>query len=213
VATNGAELQEKALEVHQRLLGGDPVAPADAAELLLDQVAGRLRYKWPDVVYTDACSDAAVEVLVTYLADPSRYQPSRSSLVGWLVMQAHRDLINDYDSKPKRFERLWLVESALPVDPNTGETPRLDEQVASFDTVPVIDGSSVLAAVREAFPDERDRRLIWLMCIEENHSTEAAAEVLEITDLPSAQQTAEVKRRKDRIMRHLRRLGLDKRDE
>lgn len=213
MATGGAELQERALKVHQRLLRSDPVAPADAAELLLDPVVAHLQYKWPDIVYTDACRDAAVDVLVTYLADPSRYQPTRSSLVGWLVMQAHRDLVNDYDSRPKRFERLWLVESALPVDPDTGETPRLDEQVASFDTVSEIDGSSALAAVREAFPDEHDRRLIWLMCIEENHSTEAAAEVLEITDLPLAQRTAQVKRRKDRIMRRLRRLGLDKRDE
>jgi hypothetical protein len=128
-------------------------------------------------------------------------------------MQAHRDLINDYDSRPKRFERLWLVESALPVDPSTGETPRLGEQVPSFDTVPEIDGSTVLAAVRQAFPDERDRRLIWLMCIEGSHATEEAAEVLGLTGLPPAERTAEVKRRKDRIMRRLRRLGLDKRDE
>jgi RNA polymerase sigma-70 factor, ECF subfamily len=213
MATSRADLQERALEVHQRLLGGDPIAPADAAELLLDPVVARLRYKWPDVVYTDACRDAAVDVFVTYLAHPNRYQPTQSSLVGWLVMQADHDLINDYDSRPKRFERLWLVESALPVDPNTGETLRLDEQVPSFDPVPDIGGASVWAAVREAFPDERDRRLIWLMCIEEEHSTEAAAEVLGIMGQPPAERTAEVKRRKDRIMRRLRRLGLDQRDE
>ena len=213
MVTSGAELQGKALEVHQRLLRDDPVAPADAVELLLDPVVAYLRYKWPDIVYTDDCRDAAVEVLVTYLADPSRYQPTQSSLVGWLVMQAHRDLINDYDSRPKRFERLWLVESALPVDPDTGETPRLGEQVPSFDTVPEIDGSTVLAAVREAFPDERDRRLIWLMCIEGSHSTEDTAEVLGLSGLPRAERTAEVRRHKDRVMRRLRRLGLDKRDE
>ncbi len=116
MAASGSELQLQALLVQQRLLRGDPVAPADAAELLLDPVVAHLQYKWPDIAYTDACRDAAVDVLVTYLADPSRYLPNQSSLVGWLVMQAHRDLINDYDSRPKRFERLWLVESALPVN-------------------------------------------------------------------------------------------------
>lgn len=208
MAASDAELWLEALDVHQRLLQGDPIASADAAELLLDPVVARLKRKWPGPAYSDACHDAAVDVLVMYFTDPSRYQPAQSSLVGWLVMQAHGDLLNDYASKPKQFERLWLVESALPVDPNTGEAPRVGDQVPSFDSLPEVDGSAVLAAVRDAFPNECDRQLIWLMCIEGSHSTEEAAKVLGLGGLSSAERTAEVKRHKDRVMRRLRRLGI-----
>ncbi len=213
MATRGSELRQQALEVHQRLLHGDPTASADAATLLLKPVVAHLRRKWPGLAYTDACHDAAIDVLVEYFADPSRYQPSRSSLVRWLVMQAHGDLLNDHASKPKQFERLWLVESALPADPSTGEVQRVGDQSPSFDTLPEVDGSTVLTAVRDAFPNERDRQLIWLMCIEGSHSTEEAAKVLGLAGLPPAERTAEVKRHKDRVMRRLRRLGLDDRDE
>ena len=208
MAASDAELWLKALDVHQRLLQGDPTASADAAELLLDPVVTRLKRKWPGTAYSDACHDAAVDVLVVYFTDPSRYKPAQSSLVGWLVMQAHGDLLNDYASKPKQFERLWLVESALPVDPNTGEVPRVGDQVPSFDTLPEVDGSAVLAAVRGAFPNECDRQLIWLMCIEGSHSTEEAAKVLGLDCLSGAERAAEVKRQKDRVMRRLRRLGI-----
>ncbi len=213
MAASEAELRQQALDVHERLLLGDPTASVDAAQLLLDPVVARLERKWPDPAYRDACHDAAVDVLVVYLADPSRYQPAQSSLVGWLVMQAHGDLLNDYASKPKQFERLWLVESALPADPSTGETPRVGDQIPSFDTLPEVDGSIVLAAVRDAFPNECDRQLIWLMCIEGSHSTEEAARVLGLDGLSPDDQTAEVKRHKDRVMRRLRRLGLGDRDE
>lgn len=213
MALGGAELQQQALSVHRRLLSGDPTAPADAAELLLDPLVARLNGRWPGLAHTDACHDAAVEVLVMYLVDPNRYDPNRASLVGWLVMQAHGDLKNDHASKLRRFERDWLVESELPPDPNTDAPPMVGDQVASHDTVLAVETSAVFAAVRAAFPDERDRQLIWLTCIEGSRSTDEAARVLGLENLPSAERTAQVKRAKDRVMRRLRRLGLDEKNE
>lgn len=205
----GAELQHQALSVHWRLLSGDPTASADAAELLLDPLVARLNGKWPGLTHTDACHDAAVEVLVMYLTGPHRYDPKRSSLVGWLVMQAHGDLKNAHASRPKRFEREWLVESALPPEPETDAPPTVGDQVASYDAVPAVDGPSVFAAVRAAFPDERDRQLIWLMCIQGSRSTDEAARVLGLEGLVPVERTTQVRRHKDRVMRRLRRLGLD----
>lgn len=127
MAVGAAELQQQALGVHQRLLSGDPTASAEAADLLLDPLVARLNGRWPGLAHTDACHDAAVEVLVTYLADPARYNPLQASLVGWLVMQAHGDLKNDHASRPKRFERAWLVESALPPDSDTSEPPTVGD--------------------------------------------------------------------------------------
>ena len=115
---DGAELQQRALDTHQRLLRRDPAASLDAADLLLDPLVKRLRTKWPGVTYLDACYDAAVEVIVTYLEAPDRYDPARSALLTWLSMQAHGDLLNDYASPQKAFERDWLVESALSREPD-----------------------------------------------------------------------------------------------
>ena len=213
MAVGAAELQQQALGLHQRLLRNDPTASADAAELLLDPLVARLSGRWPGLAHTDACHDTAVEVLVTYLADPTRYDQSRASLLGWLIMQAHADLKNDHASRSKRFERAWLVESALPLDSDTGEPPTVGEAVASLEPLPDVDGSLVLAAVRQAFPDTRDRQLIWLMCIEGSRSSDDAARVLGLEELAPSARAAEVKRHKDRVMRRLRRLGLEDQHE
>lgn len=213
MVTAGAHLQQQALVIHQRLLHGDPTASADAAGLLLGPLADRLCSKWPGPRYAEACHDAAVEVMVAYLAAPVRYDPARSALLTWLVMQAHCDLINAYNSPQQKFERDWVVESALVGGDDTQTPPPLGDQLPWLDPVPSLDTSRVLAAVREAFPDERDRRLIWLICVEGVHSTDAAAAVLGLTELPPTECAAAVKRNKDRVMRRLRRLGLDKHDE
>lgn len=209
----GAERQRQALAIHERLLHGDPTASLDASDLLLDALVARLRTRWPRLAHTDACHDAAVEVFVMYLQAPDRYDPTRSSLLGWLAMQAHGDLLNEYTSKQKGFERGWLVESEVPPKSDTGDAPRVGDQVRWFDKVPDLDGSTVLNAVRNAFPDERDRRLVWLMCIDGSRSTEEAAAILGLEHLQTEERVATVKRHKDRVMRRLRRLGLENRDE
>lgn len=209
MAAVGKELQQQALGLHQRLLNGDPTASADITDLLLGTVVKSLNGKWPGLVKSDACYDAAVEVLVTYLCDPGRYVPSRSSLLGWLVMQAHADLKNDHSSKPKRFERAWLLESSLPANPETGESRSLGDEVASFDEVPDVDASVVWTVLRQAFPDSRDRQLIWLMLVEGSRSSDEAARVLGLTEVAPDGRKAAVKRHKDRIMQRLRRLGLE----
>lgn len=208
------QLQQQALEIHHRLLRGDPTASLDAADLLLDPLVNRLRAKWPGQNYIDECHDAATEVIVIYLEAPQRYDPARSALLTWLTMQAHGDLLNAYASPQKRFERGWIVESDLARDDSGGDARvKLGDQLVWLDAVSDLDTSQVLASVRAAFPEEHDRRLIWLMCIEGIHSTDDAAAVLDLMHLPSQERTAEVKRHKDRVMRRLRRLGLDEGDE
>src|SRR2546421_12214161 len=95
MASGGMELQQHALGVHQRLVSGDPTASADMANLLLDTLVERLTARWPGLARTDACYDAAVEVFVTYLADPGRYDPAQSSPVAWPVMPGQCDVEDD----------------------------------------------------------------------------------------------------------------------
>ena len=62
-----------------------------------------------------------------------------------------------------------------------------------------------LAQIREAFPDERDRRAVLLLIADER-STEAFAEVWDVADLPRDERFAVVKRNKDRVKARIRRL-------
>jgi hypothetical protein len=61
------------------------------------------------------------------------------------------------------------------------------------------------AEVREALPDEKDRRAVLLL-MEGERSTDAFARVWGLEELPPDDRFAEVKRNKDRIKVRLRRL-------
>lgn len=211
MASHGIRLQEQALEIHQRLLLGDPTASLDATELLLAPLIARLQARWPTLDY-DTRYDAATEVLVQYLQAPTRYDAARASVLGWLTMQAHGDLTNAYHSKQRRFEQSWIVESDLPTSPTSGE-PRLDDYLPSIEMNPHLDRSRFLADLRDAFPDERDRRLLWHIVVDGSRSTDEAAEILGLTHLPAIERAAEVRKNKDRIMKRLRRLDLDRDDD
>jgi RNA polymerase sigma-70 factor, ECF subfamily len=204
-------LQDRALEVHQRLLSGDPTASLDASELILGPLVARLRAKWPtlDEIY---CYDAATEVLVQYLKAPERYDPSKSSVIGWLAMQAHGDLTNDYQSKQKRFEKSWVVESDLPARPESEDPAKLEDLLPTTQLGARLGPSRILANVYEAFPDERDRQLIWHV-IDGSRSTDEAAEILGLTHLTGEERTKEVRKNKDRIKTRLRRLNLEVDDD
>lgn len=212
MAEAAAGLQEQALEVHQRLLLDAPTAALDATELLLAPLTRRLRAKWPQLD-RDATHDAATEVLVQYLQAPARYDPTRASLLGWLLLQAHRDLINEYNGKQKSFERAWLVESDLPADRATGEPAQLDDHLPPTEIEPRLGPSRFLSAIRDALPDERDRQLLWAIADEGSRGTDEAAEILGLTHLPPAERTAEVRKNKDRIMKRLRRLDWGRGDD
>lgn len=212
MAGEKSPLQEQALEVHGRLLQGDPTAPLDATGLMLGPLMSRLRGRWPTLDH-DTHYDAATEVLVQYLQAPARYDPVRASVLSWLLMQAHGDLINAYRTKQKRFERSWVVESGLPASQAAGEPSPLEDYLPSTEMNPRLDPSGVLAAIREAFPDDRDRRLLWHVVVEGSQSTDEAAEILGLTHLAAAERTAEVRKNKDRIMKRLRRLDLDRGDD
>jgi hypothetical protein len=201
------ELQARALRAHQRRLDGDPVASADLYELLLDPLVRALRRRWPDAFWAEAVEDAAVDALVQHIRAPERYDPGRASLLGWLVWQANADLINVYRSPQRRFERNVEIQSPLRNDTEDAEQS-LDMVGGASDRYPTLEDSGMWARIRVAFPDRRERELIWRCWVEGERSTEVAAAVLRLTSLPVAEQERQVKNVKDRIKKKLQRMGL-----
>jgi hypothetical protein len=151
--------------------------------------------------------DTAVDALVQHIRAPERYDPARASLLGWLIWQANADLINIYRSAQHQFERDVETLSQLRSDSDDVEES-LDTSGGVSDRYPVLEESGFWGRIRVAFPDRRERELIWRCWVEGERSTEMAAAVLELTGLPAAEQQQQVKKVKDRIKKKLQRMGL-----
>ena len=190
--------------LHVRLVAGDRVASGQLAEVLLPELADRLGRQWPTLAGTDAVHDAAVEVLVAYLRDPERYDPSRSNLVSWLQMQAHGDLTNDYRSPKRSFHQRRV---ALMREGVEGEDFARKLRLVRSDDYPSDVQRDAVDQALGALDDDRDRRLLALL-LDGETSTAAAADILGLSHLPVDEQQTEVKRNKDRIKAKVkRRLG------
>jgi RNA polymerase sigma-70 factor (ECF subfamily) len=187
-------------DLHARLVAGDRVASSDLAELVLPELVARLRHRWPRAG-ADAVHDAAVQVLVDYLREPERYDPSRSNLVSWLQMQAHGDLTNDYRSPKRSFHQRRVT---LMRDDVEGEGFARNLRLMRSDDYPSDIERDALDKALGALVDDRDRRLLALL-LDGDTSTAAAANVLGISHLPDEEQQAEVKRNKDRIKARVKR--------
>lgn len=189
--------------LHARLVTGDPVASAELAEIVLPEVVVRLARRWPRTRGTDQVHDAVVEVFVQYVRSPIRYDPARSTLVGWLQMQAHADLTNDYRSPTRSFhhQRVTLIPSDTVA--NTVSVRKLG--LVSTDTYPAEEEREALDRVLAAVVNPVDRRLLALI-VDGDSSTAAAAKVLGICDRPVDEQQQLVKQNKDRVKAQVKRL-------
>lgn len=186
--------RECQLQLHEALEAGDPTATARAFEMLLDPLIHLLRKKWPDRKYAEAVWDTAIDSIASYVEDPSVFDPEGKSLLSFLLMDAHGDLINAYQRKATAAKRMRLVESR-----ETSRNGLLDEYPSDREPPDL-----TLGEVRSAFPDPRDRRAILLL-LQGEKSTAVYAEAWELEG--SAQEQAKaVKRNKDRIKARIKRL-------
>lgn len=188
------EVQDR---LHADVCGGDPTASSRVFTVLLDPLIDWLSFRWSNERDAERVRDFAIDSIIGYLESPERYDPARASLLTYLRLDAHGDLLNDHDRRQRQGKRLQETDVELEDEIRNSST---DEYPSDRE-----EPELRLVDVREALPDERDRRAVFLM-MEGERSTEAFAEVWELTDLPAPQQVAEVKRSKDRVKARLRRL-------
>ena len=183
--------------LHADVCAGDPTAWSRTFTTLLDPLIDALGFKWPDLRGTERLYDFAVDSIVNYVQEPARYDPSKSSLLTYLRIDAHGDLINEH----ARLGRARAAEDRATVEMTDEQRKGSTDEYPSEREPP----SMTLAQIRDAFPDERDRRAVLLLIAHER-STEAFAEVWDVSDLPPDEQFAVVKRNKDRVKARIRRL-------
>lgn len=188
------EVQDR---LHADVCRGDPTAPSRVFSVLLDPLIDWLSFRWRNERDADRVRDFAIDSIIAYLESPGRYDPARASLLTYLRLDAHGDLLNEHNRRQRQRDRLQETDVELEDEIRNSST---DEYPSDRE-----EAELRLVDVREALADERDRRAVFLM-MEGERSTETFAEVWELTNLPAQHQAGEVKRNKDRVKARLRRL-------
>lgn len=199
------------LDLHQRLLDRDPVAPEEAVRFYLPQLVRLLRMRPPRVQDATLLEEAASETLFAFVERPSAYNPAKASLLGYLALAARRDLFNLLERERRQTGRMiWLEDVA-----QRGDIRNTLIAVEDGDPAAIVGANLATEEwvrwVREALPDPVDRTLFRLMA-EGERETAVYSVVLGIEELPPTEQRKIVKRHKDRITKRLQRQGERRRE-
>lgn len=206
-ATPAAPDEGVCQEMHHALLRADPTAPSDFARAVLDPLAAWLRTRNAGAS-PDLCDEAAVQTVHAHLLRPEKYDTERGmSLWRYLQMAAQGDLLNLLH-REKRHRHLPLNENDVVLTAPGGNARGRSASPlqALCDAEDEQLRQKRLQALRTALTEPEQRVLDLLIAGERRTSLFAAA--LGLDHRSAAEQKAEVKRVKDRLMKRLRRRGM-----
>jgi hypothetical protein len=183
---------------HQRICArNDPIAFAELAERLYVLLVQDVRRRAGTQADPMLVEEAVGQALLDYHDMPERYDPSRKSLQGYLVMAAYRDFQNAQAKEYRVMERQVSL-----FDPAFQECDIVEETTDSVDGQ--LDTQELWKLVDEAFPDAVERRIVTLI-VNRVRSPEPYAQVLGCADLPYEERIRRVRLVRNRIARRLRR--------
>lgn len=193
---------------YQRVLAGEPDAPSDLIELLLEPLVAALKHRFPSLPDPNLVIDTVTDSLFRLVQDPTRFHPERGTLWNYLVMDALGDLRNAWKKERRRLNREQTF------DPVAHDHPDGNSDVEGLiirklvpDGLPEgADEAELIAHLRAAITNPQDWQVVLLM-VGGERKTEAFARVLDITDRPPAEQRRRVKQAKDRLRVMLKRRG------
>lgn len=188
--------QDDFIGIHDRLLAGDETASSNLVLEVGPKVKGIVASRYPEWRDTDELHDSVVDALFDYIKHPHKFDPSKTTLLGYLSMAARMDLLNRMPAASRRMKVMVplddVVELAdLPRNVHTREDEREDNGLP-----PSLPPGFEL--------DEMEMRVFQLIARGER-STEVFADVLGIRDLPQEDKRKKVKRFKDRLKKRIER--------
>jgi hypothetical protein len=190
--------------LHERLLGGDPVAPAELAGRLVPLLRARLA-GWAATVDDPHLVPSSIGLVIArYLTDPERFDPERGGLAGYLAMEVRGDVLNALDSRRRRRRHESPVADPVELEPHGRDSTVEEEALDAIDPIGV--PPAAVQAARQALGelDPVDRWMLEMM-VEGVRPTSAYAAVLGISHLPVDMQRKAVKQHKDRLQKRLER--------
>ncbi|MBA3468268.1 MAG: hypothetical protein H0T53_01365 [Herpetosiphonaceae bacterium] len=200
--------------VYQRFIAGEPDAPSDLIELILDPLIDALHRRYPSLPDNTWIEDVVADSVLRMVQGVSGYIPERGMLWSYLFNDAYRDLLNLVE-KEKRRSRHFIVLDSVAFEALRGNTnieAEIIDRLAPTDFSEHGDIKVLWEQLRQEITDPHDWLVINLMYSKERR-TEVFAETLGILHLPVDEQRKRVKQVKDRLRLRLRRLGVKLNDQ
>ncbi len=184
-------------ELHHLLLNEpeNVIVTAQLAELFYPLLVNKLAAEYHWLGDHNLVHEIANDTLLKYLHHPAKFDATKRGLLGYLLMDARGDLLNRLQ-KEKKVVALHLDEAEDRVEELIGADDPERRLIAS-------EPSPVIAQVWSKL-SERDRHLVVLM-MDGVRETEAYARLLGIEHLARQEQSAIVKRHKDRMKKFIER--------
>ena len=182
-------------ELHHRLLvREDNLVSAEIAELFLPLLAQALTRRFPHLSDPHQTATVAIDSLLAYFAHPEKFDPAKGSLLGYLYLDASRDLLNFLERRKKVVElHTSLSEYEMQaIEPENPETLLLAKS------------SPLVERALAQLDDPTDRKLAALM-MDGVRETSAFSAVLGVANHSQQEQEKIVKRHKDRLKKTLQR--------
>lgn len=211
-----ADQPQDELLLHQRLLGGtDPTATEEAASRYLPLIEKHVAVRAWNIYHTndrELIWDASVDAVFDYVRNPQKFDPSKSSVLGYLKRAAERDLINAF----KKYRRQRTGEE---LSDNVEEFIRSRNKRSEISGIVRDAEAQMISSIQRErdletisnVGNERDEELLRLIRSGERGSDRFAA-VLGIENLPAVEKRRIVKQHKDRLKVQLKRERSKRRD-
>jgi RNA polymerase sigma-70 factor (ECF subfamily) len=199
-------INQQLLEIHNRLLAGDPTATAEFAEVALGPLKRALHSIFRSIRDDALLNDAAVDAYMEYVKAPEKYDPQRSSLFSFLKLAAKRDALNAL-RRDKKFQHAQPLDDE-PVELNVfsgnkpGRVQKHDQKES--DIVTQIDSQARVRNIFTAVREPQDRAVLKLM-MDGERNTSAFATALGISHLSKREREHRVKQCKDRLIKYIKR--------
>ena len=193
--------QREFLELHNRLLSGDPVATEEIFNVAVPELEKHLRIRFPSLapgVDPDIYLSAVYEALTDYFKNPGKYHPDKSGLMTYLRMAAWRDLQNLLRKESRHAKGRVSLDSV--------EFSRSDGNDVSERVAEDLDGRRLIEDLKRGMT--ADERAVFALMLDGERSSAVAAEAMGVGHLPPREQAREVKRVKDRIKKRVQRGGI-----
>ena len=192
--------------IHQRILHNDSTAFAELCEAALPVLVKFLQRSFSD---QDGylCESTAIDCLLKYYQKPKTYNPKQISLFAYLRMAARYDLISAIGKEQRLHQRLTSLDE-LPGELQEPDDVARDSQEALDDLLQRHTDWSFDEIIKalETRLDRVEKRFLRLM-LEGVRNNVRYADELNLADQDEADQRAEVKRVKDRLVKKLQRFG------
>lgn len=199
--SGNSNLKELGERYHARLIAGDKLVTAEISEVFFPALCESAGRKFHYLTDSHVVIVAAEEALLAYLNHPEKFDPKKSSLIGYLYLATRLNVIDKLRTSKK---------NSVGLDPTSLEH-KVEGQISDPEAMLIAEEEAQFApstpAMRRMFSivtDPVDREIVKLL-MEGERKTEAYAKVMGILDLPLPEQQAMVNQRKDRLKTALRR--------